>query len=104
MKIKKEFEIKGKQWRVEYKWSLKAEDGERVKGLCDFGNRTIYLDRLLSPEDKFEILQHELVHAALYEAHLNHTSGLDPQTEEIVCDAVVDMFNQLFTFRWKRAK
>lgn len=102
MKIRKHFSIKGKEWSLEYKWSLKAPDGDKVRGLCDFTTRTIYLDRLMPQDEKEEVFIHELIHAALFEAHLNEGSGLGGETEEIVCDAVSDLLTTLFTLRWKR--
>lgn len=102
MKIRKHYLIKGKEWTTEFRWSLKASDGERVRGLCDYSTRTIYLDRLMAAEEKEEVFMHELIHAALFEAHLNEGSGLGGETEEIVCDAISDLLTTLFTLRWKR--
>lgn len=58
----------------------------------------------MTPEEKEEVFLHELIHAALFEAHLHDGSGLGGETEEIVCDAVSDLFTSLFTLRWKRQK
>lgn len=102
MNLRKEFYVKGKEWRLEYRWSLKAPDGERVRGLCDFDSRTIYLDRLVLKEEKWSVFLHELVHAILYEAHLHDGTGLELNTEEIICEAMTDALENLFTMRWKR--
>lgn len=101
MKIRKEFYIKGKLWSVEYRWGLRAK--EKCSGLCDFENRIIYLERSDSKEEKWSTFIHEITHAALYEAHINPSSGLSTESEEIVCDAMEDLLTSLFTFRWKRS-
>ncbi len=103
MKLREEFSLKGKLWKLKRRWCLRASDGEKVRGLCDFDTRTIWLDRLLVGEEAKLIFMHEVVHAALYEAHLDHNSGLSAEIEEIIADAVADAFNELFVLRFKKA-
>lgn len=108
MRIPKTFMIRGKRWKVEYKWNLMDRDNkddENIKcdGLCDPDKRTIFLERSILRVDKWPIFLHELVHAILFEAHI---SGLDGPAgdfiEEVICDSIETTFDDLFKFRWKR--
>lgn len=105
MKIKKEFLIKGKQWKVEYRWGLRDESGHLCEGICDFESRTIFLRREISIEDKWLAFLHELIHATLRESHVTGSSdgAIDLVNEGIICEAFSDVLNSLFKFRWKRA-
>lgn len=85
---------------MEYKWGL-TEGGEIINGLCDFGQRTIYIRRELLKDEKPQVFLHELIHAALFECHL-YDGGLDPKIEEIICEGIADVFTTLFTMRFKR--
>jgi hypothetical protein len=102
MKLKKEFYVKGKLWRLEYVWGLRHMD-EKMDGLCVSAERIIKLERSLSKEYKFEVFLHELVHAIIFESHI---AGLDGPSgeliEEIICDSVADVFNDIFNMRFKR--
>lgn len=101
MKLKKEFYIKGKLWRIEYKWNLRMGD-MRVDGMCEPSERIIYIDRILSKEEKWATFLHELGHAIVHEAHLNEHGGLDGFAEEVVVESYAQALGELFTFRWKR--
>ena len=104
MKIPKEFYLKGKLWRVEYKWGLRDGD-EMLDGLCTFDPRVIYLRRELSREDKWLTFLHELVHAILFECYISRNDGgIDGIVEEVVCDSISECFTELFEFRPKRKK
>lgn len=102
MKIPKELTIKGHAWSVEYKWSLTAEDGERVLGLCDKDKRTIYIDRLLARDEKWEVFHHEIGHAIIFEAHMNEDGGVDGIVEEAIVAAFQDFYTNNFNLKWKR--
>jgi Zn-dependent peptidase ImmA (M78 family) len=102
LKIKNEFYIKGKPWKVVYKWNLREEGIGPCLGLCDFKERIIYLDRLATQEEKRMAFIHELVHAILHEAHLHEDGGVDGFVEEAICASVADVFSRLFDFRWRR--
>ena len=102
-KIPKEIQIKGKLWRIDYKWNLML-DGMRCNVITDFGTRTIWLDRLASKETKWAALLHEIVHATLYEAHLHEDGGVDGFVEEAICAAVADVFDSLFDMKWRRKR
>lgn len=102
MKIPKLLLIKGHEWSVEYKWSLKDDDGERVLGLCDKENRTIYLDKLISKEEKWEVFHHEVGHAIVFEAHMNENGGIEGIVEEAIVSAYQDFYTNNFVMKWKR--
>lgn len=103
MRAPKQIEIKGKLWKISFR-KVPLNGVEGCDGLCDFGERRIYLASHLEGEDILSTLIHELTHAALFEAHLNEGSGLHSKTEEIVCDAVADMLTTLFDVQWKKKK
>lgn len=102
MKLRKEFYVKGKLWRLEYKWRLTDKaSGEAFLGLCDKANRTIYIDRSIDKETKWIVFLHELCHAAIFESHSNDTS-LTSDVEEVIAGSVADVFSSNFIMRWKR--
>lgn len=101
MKIPKEFKIKGKTWRIEYKWGLR--DGkEFLSGLCDPNTRTIYIDRAIPKDEKPAVFLHEFFHAVFFEAHLSYNDGwVDNLVEEIMCDALQSSVLDNFALRLK---
>lgn len=104
MRIPGQFQLKGKTWLVVFRKRVKHEDGEICAGLCEFDKRRILIAKDL-PEDKIiATFLHELVHATLFEAHLQENTGLAIQAEEIVCDAIADMLGNCFELRWKSRK
>lgn len=101
MKIPKTLSIKGKEWTVEYKWSLKDSDGNKASGLCDLNKRIIYIDRLLAKDDKLWVFWHEYKHARLYESGLiKNTGGFSRLAEEITCDDFADFMTAEVKVRW----
>ena len=102
MNLKKEFYIKGKLWRLEYKWGLRV-DGVVCDGLADPNTRTITLRRELSKEEKLETFYHEFIHACLLELHLTGASNrLTEDVEEVLCSGLADILKSTFILRWKR--
>jgi hypothetical protein len=101
VKIPSEVLVKGKLWTVEYKWGLR-DGGEIVDGLCQYGPRKILIRRELKKEDKPAVFLHELIHAILFESHLNEDGGLDGFAEEVVCSSIADVILTLFHLRLKR--
>lgn len=104
MRIPKKFKLKGKEWKVEYKWNL-MDEGEKMDGLCQMQERTILIERSMPRDEKWPVFLHELVHAILFEAHI---SGLDGPAgellEEVICEAIANGMNDLFSIRWKRSR
>jgi len=103
-KIPKKLLIKGKLWKIRKLKKVVHQDGEVCRGLADFDVRLISLEKGLDPQEEIAVLIHELVHAALHEAHLSPNSGLSADAEEIVCDAVADMITECFNLEAKRVK
>lgn len=95
--------IKGKEWKVVYKWNLRLE-GAKVDGYCEAATRTIYLDKALDPMEKLLAFLHELGHAILHEAHMGEAGGIDGFQEEVVVAAFADYFANNFTLKFKKAE
>lgn len=103
MRIPKEFFIKGKLWRVEYKWNL-HDDGVAVDGLCRFSDRTILIRRELLKEEKPCIFMHEFIRAVLFELHLSTNDGwVNPLIEEVMCDGIAEVLLENFKLRHKKS-
>jgi hypothetical protein len=101
LKIPKEIKIKGKTWKIEYKWNLN-HGGEVLDGECDPNTRTIYIRRELTKEEKPAIFLHEFLHAVFYEAHLSYNDGwVDTLIEEVMCDSIQSALLDGFTLRPK---
>lgn len=104
MRIPKEFTIKGKTWKVEYKWGLKSGN-EMIDGLCDPNERTIFIRRELLKDEKPHIFLHEFFHAVFFEAHLSYNDGWVPDlVEEIICDALALSIKENFKLRPYRSQ
>lgn len=104
MRYPKTFKVKGKTWRLEYKWRLTDDNGVACDGLCVPKDRVIYLDRLIPKENKFKIFLHELNHAVLHESHLGEMGGVDGFTEEVICASLADHYDSMFKLNFKSAK
>lgn len=101
MNIKKTYMIKGKPWKIEYKWGLKS-DGEMVDGLCEYDTRTIWLRREISRYDKIIAFLHEWGHAICHEAHLGEDGGVGGFAEEVVVAAYADAIYTTWELRHKK--
>lgn len=99
MKLPKSILIKGKEWKIEYKWGLRS-GSDLVDGLCDPNIRTIFIRRELLVCEKPAVFFHELVHAVLFEAHLSYNDGwVDGLIEEVICDSVSSALLENFKIR-----
>ena len=58
-------------------------DGKRCRGTTHYFKREIYVDKDLSPEDKKQVLIHELAHATLYDTQIELK---EEYSEENMCD------------------
>lgn len=95
------FFIKGKRWRVEYKWGLRSGN-EIIDGLMDPNTRTIFIRRELSRDEKPAVFLHEFFHAVFFEAHLSYNDGwVDNLVEEVMCDALQSTVLDNFVLRIK---
>lgn len=102
MKLKKEIFIKGNLWKVEQKWNLTFRN-KRVEGLCDPTSKIIFVDRSLTPDDKFLAFRHEWRHAVLHEYELGYESGrLSMKLEEEIQDALDTEEPLTFTIKAKK--
>ena len=65
--IPKQFKLLNYTWTVVMNpGPVRAEDGDMVKGLCDYDRRTITLDATLEPVVLWHAWHHELMHAVFY--------------------------------------
>lgn len=102
MKIPSKIIIKGKIWSVAYKWRLQDADLGVCNALTDWTEKTIYLDRLLSREDKQLYLLHEIIHIILDEYHLHETGGIkDSFAEEVICAGISKTLLEMFNIKFK---
>lgn len=105
MKIPSKLTIKGKVWSIAYKWRLHDKKLGACDALVDFESNTIYLDRSLAKEDKFQALLHEIFHIAIQEFHLRETGGIaDDFAEEIICSGIPSILTELFTIKFRDNK
>lgn len=98
--IRRKFAIKGHEWKVIYVHNLSCPEDGPLRGLCDPDNRTISIERQLSPELKWRTFTHELVHAVEFELHIQLPDGIS----EVLADGIDDVFNTLFDFTWKGSR
>ena len=54
-----------------------APGGQELDGLWDEANKIIYVDKVLSLEDQWETLRHELLHAII---DIDHEVRISPST------------------------
>lgn len=102
MKIKNSFLIKGKEWRVVYKWNLHDPIHGHCHGICDPTERIIYLNRLDDAETKQRAFMHELFHAVAYECHATEAGGVDGFLGEVLAEGQTDVLLDLFELKWRR--
>lgn len=100
MRIPKHIDVKGKRWKISYKWNLADDDGTKCDGLCEYKTRTIWLDRAIPKSERPQVFLHELVHALIYELHL--TDGLPNELEEVLAEGFSQYFLETFNVRLKR--
>lgn len=65
----KSIKLKGKTWKVIYKKVILV-DGEECRGATDTSERTIEILIGLDDEAFTKVLLHELMHATIYEIHI----------------------------------
>ncbi len=93
-KIPRSFLLKGKRWKVLRPRSIK-QDGAPCDGLCIWHTRTIQVCSDLPPIEARQVFLHELVHAVIYEAHINRGARFSEGLEDVMCDAFVDVVTSL---------
>jgi hypothetical protein len=96
MRIPSSLCISGNKWRIVLKDRL-FDDGNEVRGLCDFESKSIYIGVKAHKTRKSleATFIHELFHAVLFENCLDQTD-LDKNLHEIIVESlsrfVVDKF------------
>jgi len=100
VRIPKTIDVKGKLWKVEYKWNL-SDEGTLCDGLCDDTLRTIFINRATPKEQRAGIFMHELLHALYYELNLQEAT-FSEDVEEILVENTVQFLLDKFSLRLKR--
>lgn len=96
MKLPNVVVILDKEWHIIVKPDLVYRNNPCF-GLCDYENRTIYIDEALKGEMLSITFQHETIHASCYELGL----GLSPKKEERLADGLSKITHQLFKLKLK---
>ena len=91
MKLPRSILIKGSNWKVRRRKHLDL-DGQECYGLCDYSERTIWVQSGLDKELETLVFIHELIHASVHELHLD----LDGVTDEILADGLSAILVSLF--------
>lgn len=97
------FKINGEAWVVALvsprSVHLRRSDGSFALGVCDDGNKTIYLNETMSADLTKKVLAHEITHAAMFSYNID----LCPSQEELVAilidtygQEIIALTNQLF--------
>lgn len=86
MKIPKHIFILGRKFKIQQHENLTYK-GDRILGLCDYDNLTIYLEKKQSAKSKRQTLIHECCHGLLC------ISGIDQRLSE----SENEMYSQIFT-------
>lgn len=105
MNIPKQLAIKDSLWNVVYKWNLMFRS-QHVDGLCDYDSKTIFIDKSLSPAEKWSAFRHEYRHAVFDEFGIGFNAKdeslrLTIEQEEAIASAL-EIEDKHFTIKWKR--
>lgn len=99
--IRRNFKIKGKEWRVLYACNLTHPEHGPCHGDTNPEARTITLDRSLPIDVKFRTFIHELIHAIHYEIHATEAYGVEGMLGELIAEGTTDVMMSLFDLEWK---
>ena len=90
------FTINGIEWNVVFtnprSDNLRRSDGSLTCGVCDFGDRCIYLSDALRGAFLRKVYIHEVCHAAIF----SHSIDLDIDQEEFLCDFIASFGDEIF--------
>lgn len=104
MFIPREFAVNDAIWRVEYKWNL-THNKSRVDGLTDPVEKIVYLDRALTPEEKFSVFIHEFIHVVFTEYKLGfNAERLDYDHEEEIALEIERVLMKNFSMKWRKKR
>lgn len=90
------FVINGIEWDIEFvspnSPNLRRSDGSVTCGVCDFGDKCIYLSDMLQGAFLRKVYIHEVCHAAVF----SHSINLDLPQEEFLCDFIATYGDEIF--------
>ena len=90
------FEINGILWNIVFvnpnSDKLRRSDGSVTCGVCDFGDRCIYLSDMLQGAFLRKVYIHEVCHAAIFSYSIN----IDLLQEEFLCDFIATYGDEIF--------
>jgi len=99
-----EFALGNQIWTVRYKWNLTFRNA-KVDGLCDYDAKVIWLDRSLTPQERWIAFRHEYKHAVLDHAGIGFNAvderlRLSVDQEEALV-AALEIEDEHFNIKWK---
>lgn len=90
------FAINGIAWDIVFvppnSPNLRRSDGSITCGVCDFGDRCIYLSDMLQGAFLRKVYIHEVCHAAVF----SYSISLDLAQEEFLCDFIATYGDEIF--------
>lgn len=90
------FVINGVKWDILFiapqSDKLRRSDGSLTCGVCDFGDKCIYLSDMLRGAFLRKVYIHEVCHAAVFSYSIN----LDIGQEEFLCDFIASFGDEIF--------
>lgn len=100
LRIPSKLVIKGKLWSVLYQHKLHDPDFGDCRGLVNWEDRTITIDKNIPRAEKGEVLIHEIIHILLDEYHLHETGGIqDKFAEEVICAGLAESLLEIFNIQ-----
>lgn len=101
MRIPKTFTVNETTYTVKYKWNLRHAH-EKVDGLSDFKEKTLYIERSLARDDKWWTFRHEWKHIVFHEYGCGFNSHRVPQAVEEEMILALEQEDRVnFNIRWK---
>jgi hypothetical protein len=104
MKIPKQFNYKGRRWRVLRELDLHHDDGTKCHGICDTDAQIIYLEASLSKPVLTATFLHELFHVMMHQSRVPENAELTEDIEDILADNFSDLLIECFNVRWNNGK
>lgn len=103
-RVPTEFALGNSIWKVRYKWNLTFRNA-KVDGLTDYDAKTIWLDRSMTPQERWIAFRHEYRHAVFDHAGIGFNASderlrLTSEQEEAICHAL-EIEDQHFNMKWK---
>lgn len=90
------FEINGVRWDIVFvppnSPNLRRSDGSITCGVCDFGDRCIYISNALQGAFLRKVYIHEVCHAAVF----SYSIELSLPQEEFLCDFIATYGDEIF--------